>query len=164
MLWRKSKAMLTSPMNGVLKSVAQQLHCHSKELTFAVARHKESCTYHHFDYPRTVKEPQDLICYYEILLRIWVEAKVTHLQVIQNLKLRWRQSKMIYQFWWDSASFSWPKKNKERDRELHLLNIWKLRKLWQTQHHCRHTSWFCMYHILHPLLRLPLPPRFFSWI
>ncbi len=72
--------MLTSPMNGVLKSVAQQLHCHSKELTFAVARHKESCTYHHFEYTRTVKEPQNLLCYHEILLRIWVEAKVTHLQ------------------------------------------------------------------------------------
>jgi hypothetical protein len=93
-----------SPMNGLPKSVAQQLHCHSKELTFALVQHKESCTYHHFDYTRTVKEPQDLkICYNEILLRIWVEAKVTHLQVIRNLKLRRRQSKMMDQFWRDSA-------------------------------------------------------------
>jgi hypothetical protein len=92
-----------SPMTGLPKSVAQQLHCHSKELTFALAQHKESCTYHHFDYTRTVKEPQDLICYHEILLRIWVEAKVTHLQVIRNLKLRRRQSKMIDQFSRDSA-------------------------------------------------------------
>ncbi len=92
-----------SPMNGLPKSVARRLHCHSKELTFALAQDKESCTYYHFDYTRTVKEPQDLIRYHEILLRIWVEAKVTHLQVIRNLKLRRRQSKMIGQFWQDSA-------------------------------------------------------------
>jgi hypothetical protein len=154
-----------SPMNGLPKSVARQLHCHSKDLTDLRCCSTQGILYiyHHFDYTRTVKEPRDLTCYNEILLRIWVEAKVTHLQVIRKLKLRRRQSKMIDQFWRDSAWFSWAKKN-ERDRELHQLNIWKLRKLWQSHHHCRHTSWLCMYHILHPFLRLALAPQFLSWI